>query len=446
MKPTLSRRSFIKANSALAGFSILPSGLWSSSPNSKLATAHIGIGGKGYTDTTQIADDPRTEVVGLCDVDLNHLHGKDERQVKRGRKQIHFPSAQKFQDYREMLSKLRDKIDAVSISTPDHTHYPATLMAMEMGKHVYTQKPLTHNIEEARHLMKVARKNGVVTQMGIQNKATQGYRMATHFIRNGIIGKIAKVYVWSHKDWGYDGAPYKGEDPVPDYLDWNLWLGTAPKRAFLEGKYHPGQWRRFLDYGSGTLGDMGVHIFDTPFDALKLDPPQWAEARCRQPNNFSLPTQSIIRLGFKQTALTTKDFEWTWWDGAMSPPMGPDLDLPDGEPLPKQGAMFVGEEGRMLLPHIAGPRFFPKSIYDTLEKPDLEMRVNHYGKWIDAIYGSKEKPSANFDYSGKMIEAVLLGTIAGRYPGQRIQWDTTKGKVTNIKKANEFVAMKHRKF
>lgn len=446
MKYTLSRRNFIKANSALAGFSILPSGLWSSSPNSKLATAHIGIGGKGYTDTSQIAEDPRTEVVGLCDVDLQRLHGKDERLAKRGREQLNFPSAKKYQDYREMLSALGDKIDAVSISTPDHTHYPATLAAMEMGKHVYTQKPLTHNIQEARHLMKVARKNGVVTQMGIQNKATQGYRMATHFIRSGIIGKIAKVYVWSHKDWGYDGAPYTGADPVPDYLNWNLWLGTAPERAYHEDKYHPGQWRRYLDYGTGTLGDMGVHIFDTPFDSLRLEPPIWAEARCRESNNFSLPTQSIIRLGFEPTALTTNDFEWTWWDGAMSPPIGPDLDLPGGEPLPKQGAMFVGEEGRMLLPHIAGPRFFPKSIYDTLKKPDLALRVNHYGKWIDAIYGSNENPSAHFDYSGKMIESVLLGTIAGRFPGKRIQWDSIQGKVTNLPEANQFVAMRHRTF
>jgi predicted dehydrogenase len=446
MVPSLSRRNFIKANSALAAFSILPSGLWSRSPNSKLATAHIGIGGKGYTDTTNIASDPRTEVIGLCDVDLRTLKGKDARDVRRGRGPLHFASAKKFQDYRELFSELGDTIDAVSISTPDHTHYPATLAAMELGKHVYTQKPLTHNIAEARHLMEVARKNGVVTQMGIQNKATQGYRMATHFIRSGVIGKIAKVYVWSFKDWGYDGVPYAGEDPVPDYLDWNLWLGTAPMRSYQEGKYHPGQWRRYLDYGSGTLGDMGVHIFDTPFDALRLEPPVWAEARCRESNDFSLPTQSIIRLGFKPTALTTQDFEWTWWDGALSPPMGPDLDLPNGESLPRQGAMFVGEAGRMLLPHIAGPRFFPKSIYETLKKPDIDPKLSHYTQWIDAIYGGDEKPAAHFDYSGKMIESVLLGTIAGRYPGKRVQWDTTRGEVTNIPEANQFVAMRHRAF
>lgn len=446
MTQQLSRRNFIKANSALAGFFILPSGLLSNSPNSRLCTAHIGTAGKGRTDVKQIAADPRTEVVGLCDVDLLRINGIDPRRKNQNTEPHNFPSARTFQDYREMLSELGDKIDAVSISTPDHSHYPATLAAMQLGKHVYTQKPLTNNISEARHLMKVARTQKVVTQMGIQNKATTGYRMATRFIRNGAISRVSKVYVWSHKDWGHDGAPYPGEDPVPENLDWNLWLGTAPKHPFLEGKYHPGNWRRIMDFGCGTLGDMGVHIFDTPFASLGLEPPIWAEATCRGPNHFSLPTQSVVRYGFKPTALTTKDFQWTWYDGDKSPPTGPDLALPDGQELPKQGAMFVGEEGRMLLPHIAGPQFLPKSIKEHLVKPDLPRIVNHYGQWIDAIFGSDTVPAANFDYSGKMVEAVLLGVIAGRYPGQIINWDTKKAKVTNIPEANKFVKQTHRKF
>ena len=446
MPQKLSRRNFIKANSALAGFFILPSGLLSNSPNSKLCTAHIGTGGKGWTDLTQIAADPRTEVIGLCDIDLMHLNGESRRNRKRDAESYSFPSARKFQDYREMLIELGDKIDAVSISTPDHTHYPATLAAMELGKHVYTQKPLTNNISEARHLMKVARTKNVVTQMGIQNKAREAYRLATRFVRDGVIGKIDKVYVWSHKDWGHDGAPYSGEDTVPDDINWNLWLGTAPNRPYLEGKYHMGQWRRIMDFGCGTLGDMGVHIFDTPFDSLGLEAPVWAEATCREPNHFSLPTQSEVRYGFKPTPLITKNFEWTWTDGAMSPPTGPDLVLPEEETLPNQGAMFVGEEGRMLLGHVNGPRFFPKSIYEKLVKPDIGPTVNHYGQWIDAIFGSKILPAANFDYSAKMVEAVLLGVIAGRYPGKRIKWNTKKGKVTNLPKANKFVTRDHRNF
>ena len=445
INPKLSRRSFIKASSALAGFQILPSGLLANSPNGKLCTAHIGVAGKGHIDTSRIAADPRVEVMGLCDVDLRHLNSEGPR-IRKDREILSFPSARKFQDYREMLSALGDTIDAVSISTPDHTHYPATLAAMQRGKHVFTQKPLTNNITEARHLMKVAREKGLATQMGIQNKATEGYRLATRLIREGVLGKVSKVYVWCHKDWGYDGDPYIGEDPVPDYLDWNLWLGTASKRSFLERKYHPSQWRRSMEFGCGTLGDMGVHIFDTPFDSLGLEPPAWVEATCREPNNFSLPTKSVVRYGFKPTPLTTKDFQWTWYDGAHSPPEGPDLELPEGQSLPQQGAMFVGEVGRMLLPHIAGPQLLPRSLYAKLKKPDMGRPVDHYGQWIDAIFGSKTKPAANFDYSGKMVEGVLLGVVAGLYPETRIKWDTAKGKVENLPAANDFIKREYRAF
>lgn len=446
MKPNLSRRTFIKASSAIAGFHILPSGLLANSPNSKLCTAHIGVAGKGLTDTSQIAADPRTEVIGLCDVDLRHLNGEGPRSQRRGHAKLDFSSAGKFQDYREMLHELGDKIDAVSVSTPDHTHYPATLAAMKRGKHVFTQKPLTNNISEARHLMQLAREKVLVTQMGIQNKATEGYRLATRLIRDGALGKISKVYVWSHKDWGYDGDPYSSADPIPDYLDWNLWLGTASERAFVDKKYHPSQWRRSLDFGCGTLGDMGVHIFDTPFDSLGLEPPIWAKATCRQPNQFSLPTKTIVRYGFKPSAWTTKDFQWTWYDGAHSPPSGPDMALPEGQNLPQQGALFVGEEGRMLLPHIAGPQLLPRSLYSKLKKPDMGPPVNHYGQWIDAIYGSKTPPAANFDYSGKMVEGVLLGVIAGLFPERKIEWDSAKGRVVNLPEANQYVQRNRRAF
>jgi predicted dehydrogenase len=436
------RRKFLIATSALAGFQILPSGLLANSPNGKLCTAHIGVGGKGSVDTSSIAADSRTQVIGLCDVDKNRLDGKGKRGLS-----AKFPDALKFRDYREMLSALGDKVDALSISTPDHTHYPATLAAMGLGKHVYTQKPLTNNLSEARHLMETARAKDVVTQMGIQNKSTYGYRMSKRFIQDGIIGKVSKVYVWSYKDWGYDGAPYTGEDPVPAYLDWNLWLGTAPEHAFLEGKYHPGNWRRIIDFGCGTLGDMGVHIFDTPFDALALKAPKWVMAEAREPNHFSLPTKCKVSYGFEPTQYTTKDFQWTWYDGQYSPPSGsPDLKLPEGEEFPNQGAMFVGEKGRMLLPHIAGPRFFPKSIYETLKKGDIPQRVNHYTQWIDAIFGSGEKPSANFDYAAPMSETVLLGVVANQHPGQKLEWDSCQARFPNFPEAEKFVKREYRKF
>ena len=447
MPKKLTRRRFLGSSSALAGFHILPSGLLANSPNGKLCTAHVGVGGKGVTDTSQIAADPRTQVVGLCDVDQLHIVGKGARGSKKKKNsETAYKDAKQFADYREMLSTLGDKIDAVSISTPDHTHHPATLAAIELGKHVYTQKPLTNNIEEARDLLAAARRKKIVSQMGVQNKSSLGYRMSKQFIRDGVIGNVSKVYVWSHKEWGHDGDPYTGEDPVPDYLDWNLWVGTAPMRPYLKGRYHPSNWRCILDFGCGTLGDMGVHIFDTPYDALGLAPPKWAVTECREPNHFSLPRGNTVTLGFAPTKYTTKDFEWKWFDGKHSPPKGKDLELPEGQKLPNQGAMFVGEKGRMLLPHVAGPQFFPKSIYDTLVKPDLPTKVNHYTQWIDAIYGKGETPSANFEYAAPMTETVLLGVIAGLYPGQKIEWDSAKGEVTNLPEANQYVAMKHREF
>lgn len=444
MKTSFSRRSFIRASSALAGFHILPSGLLANSPNGRLCTAHIGIGGKGLTDTRNIAMNPRTEVVALCDTNRAALPGKKRKKQGDG---FSFPQVEFFQDYREMFDKWGDRIDAVSVSTPDHTHFPATLAALERGMHTYTQKPLTNNILEARKLREVARKQKVVTQMGIQNQSSLSYRMATHFVRSGLLGRIRQVHVWSFKDWGYDGAPYTGEDPVPDTLDWNLWLGTAPERPYLKGKYHPGNWRRIMDFGCGTLGDMGVHIFDTPFRSLKLKPPVWAETQCRTPNQFSLPTKSTVRYGFEPTEFTTQDFGWTWYDGAYAPPVDvPGLEMPEGEKLPNQGAMFIGEEGRMLLGHVAGPRFFPKAIPATLVKPDLVKHVDHYTQWIDAILGDSAVPTANFDYASSMVEAVLLGVVAGQFPGRKLSWDSAKLQVTNVPEANKVLRRDYRDF
>jgi predicted dehydrogenase len=433
---TIHRRNFIKATAATVGsFSILPSGLWANSPNSKICTAHIGVGGKGGSDLRSIANHRNVQVIGLCDVDKQRAASGISKHK----------SARFFSDYREMITALGDKIDAVMISTPDHTHYPATLAAMNAGKHVYTQKPLVHKISEARHLKTLAREKNLVTQMGIQVHSSIAYRMATHFLRGGAIGKVSKVYVWSSKNWGYDGPAITGEDPIPESLDWNLWLGTAPDRSYKKGKFHPGQWRRFLEYGCGTLGDMGVHIFDTPFHALELEPPNWVETTCRKPNGYGHPGKNIVRYGFSETPHTAKELLWTWYDGAYAPPKNePDLEMPDGKKLPDQGAMLVGEKGRMLLPHVGGPRFLPRSLQTTVEKPKLAP-TNHYHQWIDAIEG-KGTPSANFDYAADLTETVLLGTIGNRFPGKKLEWDRTTMAFTNSPEANQLVKGEYRKF
>lgn len=433
----LQRRDFIKAAAATVGtFTILPSGLWGRSPNGKICVAGIGVGGMGGATINGVASHKNVEVLAICDVDKNRAKGA----IKR------YKNAKFYHDYRELLSAMGDKIDAVTVGTPDHTHYPATVAAMNMGKHAYTQKPLVHSISEARGLKKVAKEKKLVTQMGIQIQSSIQYRLATHYLRSGAIGKVSKVYVWSGKNWGYDGPAFTGADPIPENLKWNLWLGTAPQHDYKKGKYHPGQWRRYLDFGCGTLGDMGVHIFDTPMKALELAPPNWVKTTCRKPTGFGHPTKNIVRYGFAETKYTTKELLWTWYDGAYvnEKDKEPDLAMPKGRKLPRQGAMFVGEKGRMLLPHIDGPRLMPDSLRSSVPKIKLQG-INHYHQFVDAILG-KTQCTANFDYAADLTETVLLGTLGNRYPEKKLEWNREAMAFTNMPEANKLVTAKHRKF
>ena len=437
MKNT-TRRDFLKTSAAVGSFFILPSGLLANSPNGRLCTAHIGTGGKGRVDTAGIAKHKHVQVLGLCDVDRER--GQANAWLKR------FTSAKFYQDYREMLTALDDKIDAVSISTPDHTHYPATMAAMERGKHVYTQKPLTHKLAEARHLAKFAAEKKLTSQMGIQNQSREAYRLTRHYIKESVLGKVSKVYVWSFKNWGYDGKPYAEKSPVPKSLDWNLWLGSAPVRPFVNKVYHPGQWRKILDFGCGTLGDMGIHIFDTPFKSLDLSEPLWVEAECRAPNDFGHAEQNKVHYGFAPTKYTTDDFTFTWWDGEGAPRHNgnPDLKLPNGDKLPTQGALFVGEAGRMVLPHCKMPTFYPESVLKNVTKPDIRG-VDHYTQFLDAIEG-KDKTLAGFDYAGPLAEALCLGVVACQFPDKRLKWNSKEMRVTNRDEANLLLEGKYRKF
>lgn len=429
----MKRREFIRAGAAVSLFNILPSGAYALSPNGKLRTAHIGVGGMGGGDLNSVSSHPMVEVVGLCDVDLNNLNKAKEKH----------PGAQGFRDYREMLSKLGDTVDAVVVSTPDHTHASAAMTAMNMNKPVYCQKPLAHEIYEARQMRLLAEKKGLVTQMGIQIHSHVAYRMATDLIQSGTIGKVSKVHAWSFKNWGYDGGPITGEDPVPENLNWDLWIGSAAMRPFKNGVYHPSNWRKIIDFGTGTLGDMGVHIFDTPFRALALTFPNWVKTTCREPTGVGHPEKNIVEYEFPGTKYTTDKMLWTWYDGGyFPPPENDDLKMPEGQKLPDQGSMFVGEKGRMLLGHVNGPRFFPEEDFKTIERPRLQS-IDHYHSWVNACMG-KEKTSANFTYAGKLTEALLLGVVANRFPGMTLNWDADAFKVTNIPEANKLLKRQYR--
>ncbi|MBU87173.1 MAG: oxidoreductase [Flavobacteriaceae bacterium] len=444
------RRKFIKTSAVVASLPLIPHSIWSQMKDRKLRTVHIGVGGMGFSDLKDISSHNDVLVVGLCDVDNTAL-------TKAGQL---FPGAKKYKDYRLMLKELQNDYDAVVVSAPDHTHAPASLMAMELNKSVYCQKPLTHNVIEARKMRIMAKERKLVTQMGIQVHSFYDYKLATLLIQSGIIGKVKTVRAWSPKNWGYDGSIPKGEDPIPENLDWNLWLGTANKRPYKEKIYHPGMWRKIVDFGCGTLGDMGVHIFDTPYNALNLDVPLTIKNNCRKPNGFGFPEKNSVTYEFPGSQYTTDTLKWIWNDGPGVPKYHKDLKLPKNEKLPLQGAMFVGEKGRLLLPHFMElPKLIIDNKYVELDLSEFEKSGQitdkpvrdydgeshlHYHQFVDACLG-KDKCSAPFSYSARLTETILLGVIAGNFPGEKLHWDNKKAKFRE-EKANKYLDSEYRKF
>lgn len=429
----MKRRQFIKNAAALSTIAALPNVLQARTTAEKLRTAHIGVGGMGMADLKSISSHSNVEVSFLCDVDSNNLEAAHKM----------FPKAKIYKDYRTLLAEAADEIDAVIVSTPDHTHAPASMLAMQKNKPVYCQKPLTHHVTEARAMRKMAEEKKLVTQMGIQIHSWNEYRGTAQLIQDGIIGKVKCVRAWSNKNWGYDGAVPTGSDPVPANLDWNLWLGTSPKRPYKDKIYHPGNWRKLLDYGCGTLGDMGVHIFDTPYTALALDVPKTVKTECRVSNNFSHPEYNIVTYQFPQTPYTTDEFTWVWYDGPMAPENHEDLVMPAGDKLPGQGAMFIGEKGRLLLPHINKPKLIVDGAYEEIDFPELEKK-DHYHEFVDACMGKTES-SAPFSYASRLTEAILLGVIANRFPNKTLHWNN-ETQLFNEPEANALLDAAYRKF
>ncbi|MEC3879041.1 Gfo/Idh/MocA family protein [Parapedobacter sp. 10938] len=476
----MNKREFLK-NSTLGALGVMltPSLLKSFPKGTRLRTAHIGVGNMGGEDLKAISSHASVDVVALCDVDALNLSAAHK---------LH-PGARVFFDYRIMLKEMGNEIDAVIVSTPDHTHAPASMLAMQMNKPVYCQKPLTHYVSESRAMNKLAAEKGLVTQMGIQVHSFYDYRLATLLIQSGIIGKVHTVHAWSPKNHGYDGPLPEGEDPIPPQLHWDLWAGTSTKRPYKEGVYHPGVWRKLMDYGCGTLGDMGVHIFDTPYNALALDVPRTIRNECRPTNGFGFPEHNKVTYEFPGTEYTTRSLKWIWYDGPGAPPTHEDLVLPGMEDkadkkktdkeaevagkvsldpkiagqheLPDQGAMFVGKKGRLLLPHFMQlPRKIVKGKYVDIseeiagvsKKHGLGEPIRnyategpkHYHQFVDACLG-KGECSAPFDYASRLTETILLGTIAGRFPGETLHWDAQAAKFSE-EEANQYLTGDYREF
>ncbi len=437
------RREFIRRGlgAGLSGV-VLPRLVSARSPNGKTQHAAIGVGGMGGSDIRQIAAHRDVEIAAICDVDTARMAAAARQ----------FPNARRYQDWRELLEKEGDRIDSVNVSTPDHMHASITLTAINKGKHVYCQKPLTHDVHEARVIAKAAARAGVATQMGIQVNATIGYRMAVKMIRDGAIGKVKQVYAWSNKPAGNyrpTGPRPEGQDPIPATLDWDAWLGAAPVRPYKQGIYHPTWWRGWQDFGVGWLGDMGCHIIDTPYQALKLGSPlgiraqvepAWRETPSRRTETW--PTWQIVRYTFAGNDLTAgRTIELIWSDGDKYPPDHLRQHI-DNHEFPKQGSLLLGEAGTILLPHVAGPQLFPAAKFKGYSRPKIAPR-DHYHHWVDACRG-KARTATGFDYAGALTEVILLGTVALRCPGVQLAWDSEQMKFTNFAKADRYLRRRYR--
>ncbi len=402
----------------------------------RLRTAHVGVGGMGGADLSSIASHPRVEVAALCDVDARHLASASAQH----------PGARGFADWRVLLDGFAREVDAVVVSTPDHVHAPVAMAALERGLPVYCQKPLTHTVAEARALRLAAAARGLPTQMGIQIQSTATYRRAVATIRAGTIGRVSHVHAWSAKNWGRDGTSLGDPAPVPDHLAWDAWLGPAAERPYVPDVYHPGNWRRLVDFGTGTLGDMGVHILDTPYGALALGAPLDVTTTCREPTGLGHPERVRVDSTFPGTAYTTDVLRWTWTDGTDAPPDGADVDprgeLPEDFTLPGQGSLFVGERGLMLLPHIDELQLFPRDAFEDFTPPEVEDG-NHWHAWVDACLGGGAT-TAGFDYAGPLTEALLLGVVAARTPGETLRWDAERLRIPDAPEAEALLTKRYR--
>ncbi|NCF87151.1 MAG: Gfo/Idh/MocA family oxidoreductase [Verrucomicrobiaceae bacterium] len=439
----IKRRHFLKqtsATGALTGLTIM-SGLRAQSPNNKLNIAAIGVGGRGASVISRCTDE---NIVALCDVDAD-----------RGAETFkQFPKAKRFIDFRVMLDKMGNEIDAVIIATPDHTHAVATMDAMQRGKHVYTEKPLTHSIWEARQLTEASRKYKVATQMGNQGHSSEGARQTVEWIRAGVIGEVREVHCWSDRPlrgtrfdgelYWPQGVPYRPADkpPVPDTLDWDLWLGPAPHRPY-HPSYVPFDWRGWWDFGTGALGDMGCHIIDHPYWALQLGHPESVEATSSHVSRETAPLASMITYQFPARG-DLPPVTMYWYDGGLKPPRPAELE-PDEELL-VDGCLYIGDKGKMMhKSHGGKPVLIPLSRMEDFKRPPktIPRLDGHEQNWIDACKGG-EPACSNFEYAGPMTEVVLLGNLAIRTSGPLL-WDGPNMRVTNNKSANKFIRRAYRK-
>ncbi|HEY5912644.1 MAG TPA: Gfo/Idh/MocA family oxidoreductase [Verrucomicrobiae bacterium] len=430
---SFSRRSFLKSvGTAALAAPFVASGWAARSPNSVLNHASFGAGGMAWADISEFARHKKFELVAVAEVDLNQTVELKKR----------FPRARIYQDWRVMLDHEARRIDSVNVSTPDHMHAVMGMSAMLLGKHVYGQKPLAHDLYEVRKLAEFAAQKKLITQMGIQIHATSHYQLGAIIVQSGAIGKIKEVHSWCPKSWGDPAPRPAGGDPVPSSFDWDLWLGVCANRPFIgNGYYHPANWRKRLDFGTGTFGDMGCHIFDPVFSALELTAPLSVRSEGPAPNEWNWAIDSRIEYVFPGTPHTAgRTLKLTWYDGAQKPAADVRA-LLEGDELPDTGSLFVGTLGAMVLPHVSRPMLYPDKKFAGYKFPDIASR-DHWGEFIDAALG-RGATKAGFSYSGPLTEAVLLGGVACRFPKATLTWNSTMLEFDQLE-ANRFVRRDYR--
>lgn len=429
----VSRRGFLKT-SALASMAIgafhvgSVSATTRRSPNERLRLAAVGVTGRAGDNVRECSGE---EIVAAADIDSDLLAKGVEA----------FPAARKYADWREMLDKEAENIDAVIVGTPDHSHAPASALALRLGKHVYCEKPLTHTVKESRVLATLAKEKSLVTQMGNQIHAGDNYRRVVELIKAGAIGKVSEVHVWAGAV--YTDGKFTTDVPCPPNVNWDLWLGPAPERPYSAG-CHPFNWRRFWDYGNGTLGDFGCHFMDLAHWALDLKDPVKIEAR--GPAVDSVSTPAWCEVDYVYPAVGDRpEVTLYWYDSGRKPALLNDLKDRNGNALNWGGGqLFVGEKG-CLLSDYGQHLLLPESDFVDYQRPEpsIPSSIGHHKEWLEAIR-TGGTTTCNFGYAGALTEAVLLGTIAYR-SGEAIEWDAANLRVTNSDRAQQLVHKEYRK-
>jgi len=452
-KAVVTRRGFVgAAGAAVAALTIVPrhavAGSGRTSPNEKLNIAGIGVGGMG---SSNLAACSAENIVALCDIDSNYA-------AKTFTK---YPRAKQYRDFRVMLDQQKD-IEAVIVATPDHSHAVIALAAIRHGKHVYVQKPMTHSVHEARVLTEAAREHKVMSQMGNQGHSGDGARQMCEWIAAGAIGAVREVHAWTNRPvWpqSIEVDRPKETPPVPASLDWDRWIGPAAYRPY-HPTYHPGTWRAWWDFGTGSLGDLGCHILDAPFWALKLKYPVSVEGcistywqglwQKTEPKNEQYPRSTIVRYKFPARD-AMPEVKLTWWDGGMMPPRPEELE--EGRRMGDDdgGVLFLGDKGVLMCGcYGRSPRLIPESRMREYKQPAHSIeripggQGGHEKDWVRACKDGKPA-SSNFDFSGPLSEMVLMGNLAVRFPNRRLLWDGEKMQVTNEAAANAYVRRQYRK-